>query len=243
MKKKKRILKKNPFIVLLIIIFCFVILFLSRVNNNIEKKLSKLGYNSNEIEVIMKKVPKQDYRLLLKKYNKSIVNLVTAKGFKEDYFSKYMEYFEKNPKSNIEDIISIINSGYDLMRYPASSFLADLVKEKYYIHKNVARYLDYGNTFEVDAKRIIAIVNSNADYDFYTHVKTSDITDNNLILVNKFYQLPDNYIPSDLVTLTANYNQGANSKMRKEAANAFMKMVDYSPNLSIYSLKIGDRYC
>jgi len=46
------------------------------------------------------------------------------------------------------------------------------------------------------------------------------------MLVNKYYYLTEDYEPDDLVTLTSKYNTGVNSKMRKEAANQFMKMSD-----------------
>ena len=228
MRKKIKI-KKKPFIILFIVV-CLVSLLLvfNKANSpiNMEDKLSKLGYSSSEVKTIMKNVPKDEYKLILKKYNKSLVNLLSSKDYKEENFKKYIEYYEKNPKASIEDIIVIMNSKYNLMKYPASSLLASLVKEKYYIHRNVIRYLDYGNSHEAEARKIISIVNSKADYKFYTDTKEANVKDGNLILVNKFYHLPDKYEPDDLVTLTEKYNQGVNNKMRKEAADAFMKMVD-----------------
>ena len=159
-------------------------------------------------------------------YDKSLINILSSKEYKENNFEKYIEYYMKNKKSTINTIITIINSGYDLMNYPASDLLADLVKEKYYINNNLARYLDYGNSHDVDVKKVIAMVNSKADLGFYNMALESDLEDNNLILVNKFYYLKEDYTPSDLVTLSGQYNRGANNKMRKEAADAFMKMVD-----------------
>ena len=144
----------------------------------------------------------------------------------------------KNKKANIGDIISIVNSNYDLMNYPASGLLANLVKEKYYINANVARYLDYGNSHDVNSKKIISIVNSKADLEFYSESYDSNLNDNNLILVNKFYHLKEDYVPNDLVTLSGQYNKGANNKMRKDAALAFMEMVDAAKldNIILYNM-------
>ncbi len=229
MRKKKRKLKKKPFILMFIFV-CFVLVVLFFINNktnvNIEDKLSDLGYSSNEVKAIVKNVSKNNYNLISKKYNKSLVDLITANDYKEENFKKYLEYYDNNSKANVDDIIAIINSGYDLTKYPASSLLASLVKEKYYIHKNVTRYLDYGNSHDYLAKKVIAIVNAKADYAFYTETEKTNIKDDNLVLVNKFYHLSDSYEPDDLVTLSSKYNQGANNKMRKDAADAFMKMVD-----------------
>lgn len=233
MKKKKRKLKKKNFIIFLFLIvsmlaLLFVFFIKSKSSSiNFKDKLSNLGYNSEEVKAIMNNVPRNGYNLVLKKYNKSIINIIISKDYKEEKFKDYFEYYEKNSSANIEDIIAIINSDYNLTKYPASSLLARLVKEKYYINKNVVRYLDYGNAHEqIDTKKIISIVNAKSDYEFYTNTKETNMEDGNLVLVNKFYHLPDKYEPDDLVTLTSKYNQGANSKMRKEAADAFMKMVD-----------------
>ena len=90
----------------------------------------------------------------------------------------------------------------------------------------MARYLDYGNSNKISSKKIVSIVNADADLDFYSKTNEAKLSDNNLILVNKYNHLPDGYEPDDLVTLTSKYNSGRNSSMRKEAAEAFMKMVD-----------------
>lgn len=232
---KKRIVKKNfIFIIVLIIILFFLglyslvkygdILFIIG-GGNIESRLVSYGYKDDEVRTLIDNIPSKNYHLL-KTYDKSIVNLVSSKDYDPKLFSKYFDYYSRNKKSNVNNIITIVNSGYDLMNYPASKLLASLVLEKYYINKNVARYLDFGNSNKASSKEIVSIVNSNADMDYYSKVKVSSLDDGNLILVNKFYHLPDKYEPDDLVTLPSKYNIGVNSKMRKEAADAFMKMVD-----------------
>ena len=225
MKKKKRKVKKKVFIIIFVIIGVFFIA-LYKLSFNFESTLIKKGYSSKEVAIIVEKVPRRGYSKFTKKYNKSLINMINSKNYKEENFEKYINYYEKNSDANIDDIITIVNSKYNLTKYKASTLLSDLVKEKYYINKNVARYLDYGNSHDVKANEIVSIVNSKADYDFYTNTEVTNLKDGNLVLVNKFYHLPDKYEPNDLVTLTSKYNQGINSKMRKEAAEAFMKMVD-----------------
>ena len=227
MVKKRKIKKKPVFILLLVIVLiCFGLYGLVNLGGGkIQNNLTRIGYKEDEVKIIMNKVPSSNYDLL-KDYDESLIDLISSKDYDSKLFSKYYEYYSKNKKSNVKNIITIVNSGFDLMDYPASNLLASLVLEKYYIDKNVARYLDYGNSNKVSSKEVISIVNSNADMDYYSHVKTSSLDDGNLILVNKFYHLPDKYEPNDLVTLSSKYNKGANSKMRKEAAIAFMKMVD-----------------
>ncbi len=194
--------------------------------DNYKDKLLKIGYNSNEVRIILKNVPKNKYDKVVKKHYDGLINLITSKGYKANNFDKYLEYYDKNKKADIDNIITIVNSGYDLMDYPASKLLSDLVSSKYYIFENTARYLDYGNEKDESADRVISVVNANGDKSFYSDTKESNLDDDNLVLVNKFYHLPDGYEPSDLVVLTSKYNSGKNSSMRKEAADAFMKMSD-----------------
>lgn len=101
-----------------------------------------------------------------------------------------------------------------------------LKNEKYYIDSYIDRYLEYAKNNAIEPNKIISNVNSNLDKTKYEDTEKTNINDDNLMLVNKYYYLTEDYTPNDLVTLTSKYNTGINSKMRKEAANGFMKMSD-----------------
>ena len=234
---------KKVLIVILILLFGVTLFsFFFFLNKDDEKSIDELlldkGYSDNEVALILSKVSENDYSDLLELgYDKSLINILSSAEYNENNFSNYIEYYMKNKDSNINDIITIVNSGYDLSNYPASSLLASLVKEKYYINDNVARYLDYGNSHNADVKKVIGMVNSKADLGFYSVSYDSNLNYNNLVLVNKFFHLKEDYIPSDLVSLGGQYNRGANSRMRKEAADALMKMVDAAKldNIILYN--------
>lgn len=107
------------------------------------------------------------------------------------------------------------------------SLTTKLKNEKYYIEKNLNRYLKYAeNNKDINTSKIIIDVNSNLDKTKYEDTIKTNINDDNLMIVNKYYYLTEEYKPNDLITLTAKYNTGINSKMRKEAANHFMEMSD-----------------
>ena len=214
-------MKKILFTLLIIVCLIYLLLFVFSSKN----KISKLGYSSKEVSLILENVPKESYKKITKK-DDSVISIINSKGYKSSNFDKYFNYYSKNKEANLSDIITIVNSGYDLLDYPASSLLADLTLEKYFLIRNAARYLDYGNGKNESAKRIISVVNANGDKEFYTDTKPSNLDDGNLVLVNKFYHLPDGWEPDDLVVLSSRYNSGKNSSMRKEAADAFMKMSD-----------------
>lgn len=231
---------KRVLIILFILIIAVTFFFIFyKKDLSYEDKMKNLGYSSSEVSLILDNVSSQNYDLVLELgYDKSLINILNSNDYKENNFENYIKYYMKNKKANIGDIISIVNSNYDLMNYPASGLLANLVKEKYYINANVARYLDYGNSHDVNSKKIVSIVNSKADLEFYSESYDSNLNDNNLILVNKFYHLKEDYVPNDLVTLSGQYNKGANNKMRKDAALAFMEMVDAAKldNIILYNM-------
>ena len=246
-------MKKKIWIIIVCILLCilgvslFFFLNKDKGENNVsfEDKLRNNGYSDNEVSIILEKVPSSNYDSILDLgYDKSLIDILSSSNYQENKFNDYIEYYVKNKDENINDIITIVNSGYDLKNYPASSLLADLVQEKYYIHDNVARYLDYGNSVDVDAKKVISMVNSKADLGFYSNTYDSNLNDGNLILVNKFYHLKEDYTPNDLINLSGQYNKGANSKMRKEAAEAFMKMVDAAKleNIILYNMSAFRSY-
>lgn len=108
-----------------------------------------------------------------------------------------------------------------------NSFETKLKNEKYYIDAYLDRYLKYAeNNKDLNTSKIIMDVNSNLDKEKYEDTEKTNIKDNNLMLVNKYYYLTEDYTPNDLITLTSKYNTGINSQMRKEAAIGFMKMSD-----------------
>jgi len=99
--------------------------------------------------------------------------------------------------------------------------------EKYYINKNLKRYLAYyENNKDLSLDKIISSVNCNLDKTKYEDVEKTDTSKNELMLVNKYYYLTEDYVPNDLIVLDSKYNTGVNSSMRKIAADAFMEMSD-----------------
>lgn len=84
---------------------------------------------------------------------------------------------------------------------------------------------------DVSDAEAIEAVKMNLDYEPYTHVTTVSDLDNMQMLVNKYHNLPEDYEPSDLVTVT---NSGENNaQMSKEAANAFEALVQAAQDQGI----------
>ena len=99
----------------------------------------------------------------------------------------------------------------------------------------------YGRVSIPFANKTVTEVNCNLDYNYYENVQETDLAKDNLMIVNKFYYLKNDFEPEDLVTLDDIYNIGTNNKLRKVAAEAFMKMAD-AAKLDNISLKNASGY-
>ena len=104
--------------------------------------------------------------------------------------------------------------------------IISIIKEKYFLEKNLYDYIDYKiNNKKASYSDVIAIVNVHANKDWYDNktIKETDMSKDNLILVNKFYKLKSDYIPEDLTNINLNYAYD-NNKVRKEVNDAFVNM-------------------
>src|SRR5699024_3149956 len=78
-----------------------------------------------------------------------------------------------------------------------------LLTQKYFMFDNFDRYLNYANkNRDMDLKLVVTMVNVNRDYDFYTHVKNTDTSKKELILVNKYNKLNKNFKPDQIVEIS-----------------------------------------
>ena len=215
----------NKKIIITIIVFLLLIggifIFVNQ-NKSFEEKLKDIGYSDKEAKEISNLVSEEDENIILNnEYNDDLINILNSKNYKDDNLKLYLEYASNNKKADTNAIINIVN--LDLTDYEYSDFLGELASQKYFIKSNLDRYLKHNND---DAEETVSEVNCNLDYDYYENTKETNTDDDNLMLVNKYYYLTEDYEPDDLVTLDSTYNMGTNNQMRKVAADAFMKMAD-----------------
>ncbi len=101
-------------------------------------------------------------------------------------------------------------------------------KAKNFKQENSERYIRYyEKNKNLDYEEIVTHVNIGLDYGFYNYITNSDISKNNLILVNKFLKLNKNYVPKNLEEINSKYFINGNKNVRllkKEAKEAFEKL-------------------
>ena len=105
-----------------------------------------------------------------------------------------------------------------------NSLLISFIKEKYYIHDYLEKYLAYATKNKKKSnKEIIALVNTHRDEIFYEEIIESDITKENVININKYYKLPENFEPLEITTISPKYAYAGN-KLAKIALHAYINM-------------------
>ena len=107
-----------------------------------------------------------------------------------------------------------------------NKLIVKLIKQKYFIFKNLDEYMNYyKDSDNDDLANTISMVNVKANNDYYDEdiVTETNINDGNLMLVNKFHKLTNEYAPNDLVDVSATYGYGTN-KIKKEVYENFLNM-------------------
>lgn len=244
-KKKKRLKKKRIFIfVILILIIGLVIYALIPKRYGYQKEVINVFKDDNVYEEIKKE----------KKYSKTLETAVLEDKFDKEYFTDYLNINYIDENTFIDNVNALLKLGYKSKeintfyeRIPNSisvicngKYDRDIInylKLKYFDEDKLSRYIDYANKEvsadnEVDVvinnyEDIVTFVNIGLDKNYYSNDinLTSKEADKIDVIVNKYYKLPSNYEPTDLVTMGSDYATG-DKKLRKEAAEQFMKMAN-----------------
>lgn len=115
----------------------------------------------------------------------------------------------------------------------------ELEKERYFIGRNLERYLAYmKNNPELSMSEVVRNVNSNLDRTRYVDVKDADLSYGVLAMVNKFNYLGE-YEPDDLVRLGEGYSNSTAPMLRREVAEAFVKMADAARSEGLVLMNIS----
>ena len=128
-------------------------------------------------------------------------------------------------KEEIETIKTLDHSKQeDILTKDYDKNIAEFLKEKYFIYDNLDRYIKYKKLNPNDKiSDIVSLVNVNRDRDYYTEMNKTNIELENLILVNKYYQLDKDFKFDDIVEVSNRHCYGEQS-IRKEAYDKFIEM-------------------
>ena len=115
---------------------------------------------------------------------------------------------------------------------PLEEITALFLGKQYMVSRNMERYRKYYLTHRnLSADEIITRVNSNIDLTAYKDITPTDLSKEDLLIVNKYYYLDKNYVPSNLVAVDSKYGRGS---IKKEAYDAFIEMYNDASKLGLY---------
>lgn len=160
---------------------------------------------------------------------KNYLDLINSNEYKLQklgYSENDIEIISKLDDSQTKEIIK---EKYNKM-YPK------FIKQKYFIYDNLDRYLDYYRENKNDKlSHIVSMVNVNADYDYYDEeiVKETNINENELMLVNKYHKLSNEYAPEDLVDINIQFAYGDN-QIKSEVYEKFRSMYNDAKKEGLY---------
>ena len=152
MKKKKKKLKLKTsvkvFIVIVILACIGIKIGLDKYNEYLyqqtyEYKLLQKNYSKEEIDIILDKLD-EDYvnSLLEKDYVPKLSDFLKEKYFIRNRLERYLDYYQKNPKSDVSDIVTLVNVNRDYKFYDKvfstdiSKGILMLVNKYYYLEEN-----------------------------------------------------------------------------------------------------------
>lgn len=176
---KKRRIKRQVYyifsgILLLILVIIGINKYLTYINSN-SYKLKELGYDEEQVEIILNLEEKQINDILTREHDKYIVLFLKEKYFMYKNLDRYLKYREKNTDDSLSHIVSIVNVGADYEWYDV----------------------------EID--------------------KETDLSKGNLMLVNKFNHLTDEFNPGEINNISSIYAYDDNSTT-EEVFKAFKNM-------------------
>ena len=160
-----------------------------------------------------------EYKLLEHGYTKDEVRIILD-TWKDD---KNLSYYLENP----------VNSNYIL-----------LLNEKYFLNKNYYDYIEYmRKSPKLNLSTVVRNINIHYNEEFSETNYKTDISFDELMLVNKYYALDRDYEPDDLVNISVNYAWGdiGSKKIRSKVYDAFLEMWE-DANKEGYYLMVNSAY-
>ena len=100
--------------------------------------------------------------------------------------------------------------------------LTSFISSPYFKIENIKRYQTYFDKTSYTSDIVVLYVEIGLDNNFYTNIKNTDLSKEELMIVNKYNSLTSEYIP-ELKTLNTKYGSG---QLEQKTYDAFIKMCD-----------------
>lgn len=179
------------------------------------KYFTVLGYDQREVEIILSQEESIKAEILEQSYRPNIIKHLTIEHYTDLIQLGYTDV----------DTEVLLSLEYDRLRFVLESnydeHILNWIQMETFIPTRYQRYLDAQvNEPSLTDDQRFEWVNTNRDRPFYTEIQTSDTKFDDLILVNKYYALADDFVPNILVSISP-YGQ---VKLVSDAAEAFKQL-------------------
>ncbi len=156
------------------------------------------------------------------------------------FFVNLVLHFYQNYKYKQTNEYKLINLGYtkeeatlllntfnedeelkNILEMKKNDKLIALIQEKYYMKKNLERYLAYmDKNKETSINEVVTLVNVHRDSNYYENTIEANKDKGILLNVNKYYYLSEEYVPENLEKISIRFAYAGNNII-SEANNAF----------------------
>lgn len=178
------------------------------------EKLTELGYSEDQIAFI-ETLSEERQTLFTEEYRDDYLKFMRLEGYKDENLDSYLKY---QGMFSDDKVIKLVNDG--IINDGNVNSLVELYGNEYYLEKNEQLYLTYLPKYE-SVRKTIEVVNTNRYKELFSDIITNDVSKNYLMLVNKYYQLPSDYEPDDLVDIPSEYGRG---RARSATFEAFKQL-------------------
>ena len=150
-------------------------------------------------------------------------------------YTKSYEYKLLNKGYNAEETKKLINKLDDtklneILNRDVDSNIVLFISEKFFIYEKLDEYLNYKKSNkDYSNSEVVAIINTEANVDWFDNEKQTDTSKEELMLVNRLYGLPSDYVPSDIVTVPIKYAYN-NIKLKSSILEKIENLVDDAAN-------------
>lgn len=128
-----------------------------------------------------------------KQYEKTYEYKFTQKGYSLEEINTLQKELTET------QLNEILNKEYN-------EYLTGFLSEKYFLYKNLDAYLEYKKEHKKEEnKKIVSIINTEANIDWFDGTKETDLSKKELMLVNRLYGLKSDYEPSDIIDVPSKY--------------------------------------
>lgn len=157
-----------------------------------------------------------------------IVGIILIKDYKYKQTYEYKLLNLNYSKEEIKVLLDNLNSDKidELLTKEYNKDIVSIINEKYYLSKNLDRYLNYLSANPtLSYSDVVSLVNVNRDSKFYENTTATDLTNYNEMLVNKYHLLNKDFKANDIVSVSSTYGY-ANNSLNKEAYDAFKQLAN-----------------